>query len=148
MNVDEVLVIARRWHGDQKDKLGEDYVSGHLRRVAMTLYEGDGKPDLITAGALHDSLEDTACTPDDLRREGVTDESIRIIETVTRHGDETYDDFVTRVIEGGQSSIELKLADIGDNLDDQRLSRLPAETADRLKRKYGLARSRLLSELT
>jgi hypothetical protein len=61
----------------------------------MTLHEGDGKPDLVTSGALHDSLDDTSCTRDDLRREGVTAESIRIIETMTRHEDETYDDFVT-----------------------------------------------------
>jgi hypothetical protein len=147
MIIEEALSIARKWHGDQKDKLGEDYVPGHLLRVAMTLYEGGGSDDLVTAGALHDSLEDTACTPEDLTAAGVTDETVDIIGVVTKRSGETYEDFITRVIEGGQSPIDLKLADIGDNLNPERMAQLDPATVERLEGKYLPARARLLDAL-
>jgi hypothetical protein len=147
MRVEEALAIARKWHGEQRDKVGEDYVTGHLLRVAMAVDGSGSKPDLVVAAALHDSLEDTACTADDLRRAGVTEETIRIISVVTHQEHEAYTDFITRVIEGGQSPIQLKLADIGDNLNPDRLSLLEPHTAERLKRKYVPARTRLLNAL-
>jgi len=30
MTLAEALAIARKWHGEARDRLGEDYVNGHL----------------------------------------------------------------------------------------------------------------------
>jgi (p)ppGpp synthase/HD superfamily hydrolase len=55
----QALRLARQYHGDQVDKLGEDYVDGHLTRVqAAVAFSGL----LAVAAALHDSLEDTDAT--------------------------------------------------------------------------------------
>ena len=78
----------------------------------------------------------------------MSDESLTIIETVTRGQDETYDAFIGRITDGGQSAIALKLADIGDYLAPDRLSRLPAETADRLEQKYRGVQGRLSEALS
>lgn len=51
--------FARRAHGDQKRKwTGEPYWH-HLQEVARTLMSYGATPDVIAAGWLHDTIEDT-----------------------------------------------------------------------------------------
>jgi (p)ppGpp synthase/HD superfamily hydrolase len=59
--------FAERVHGEQKRKYtGEPYFA-HLREVATLLMEAGMSEELIAAGYLHDTLEDTATTLDELR---------------------------------------------------------------------------------
>lgn len=143
MNFEEALQLARHWHGDQTDKTGADYVTGHLKRVGWNLYAAGRPEHLVVAGALHDILEDTACAEVDLIAAGVTPESIEIIQAVTRPAGLTYPEFIDWVIGAGQEAIALKLADVEDNLDEDRLNKLPTKTSDRLRGKYGPARRKL-----
>lgn len=56
-------------HGDQKRKYtGEPYAI-HLIDVAFYLTEADMPPTVVAAGYLHDVLEDTAVTEEELRAE-------------------------------------------------------------------------------
>jgi (p)ppGpp synthase/HD superfamily hydrolase len=121
MTADDALAVARRWHGDVSDKLGEDYVTGHLSRVQRTVASRGG--DLVTqiAAALHDTLEDTDATAEALAAEGVPAEAIRIVEIVTRRHGESYQEFIERIaVSGDPRAIMLKLADLHDNTDPAR----------------------------
>jgi (p)ppGpp synthase/HD superfamily hydrolase len=116
----EALVLARELHGDQVDRLGEDYVDGHLSRVqeAVAVYHD---PVLAEAAALHDTLEDTGATPELLLEDGVSPEAIEVVEEVTKrpdeHGDEGYKRFAGRIGQSGNlRSVRLKLADLEDHL--------------------------------
>jgi hypothetical protein len=58
--------FARKAHADHKRKFtGEPYWN-HLHEVAMTLKAHGATPDVIVAGYLHDTIEDTAVTYFDL----------------------------------------------------------------------------------
>jgi len=58
--------FARRAHGEQKRKFtGEPYWH-HLQEVARTLLQYGATPDVVAAGWLHDTIEDTATSYKDL----------------------------------------------------------------------------------
>ena len=120
MTPEEALALALELHGDQVDKLGEDYVDGHLRRVQAAVSSHNDSV-LSIAAALHDVLEDTKTKPEKLFSKGVPLEAVRVIGIVTKryneHGEEGYGLFIERIIaSGNRNAIVLKLADVNDHL--------------------------------
>ena len=141
MNVPAALAIAREAHSGQLDKAGEPYV-GHPQRVAERVsHLGDRA---VLAAVLHDVLEDTDLSAADLLARGVPPAVIHTVQILSRGAGETYDQFIGRIGQCGDPiAVAVKLADIADNLDEDRLGRLPPEEAERLRRKYGAARRKL-----
>jgi (p)ppGpp synthase/HD superfamily hydrolase len=60
--------FATAHHGDQRRKTGAPYLE-HLLEALQILVEGAGvtRRDVLVAAVLHDVVEDTPCTPADLR---------------------------------------------------------------------------------
>lgn len=70
-----------------------------------------------TVGLLHDMLEDSDVTLDELRAAGVTNPELAAIRLLTR-GDEPYEEYVASVAESGDRlAISVKLCDLLDHLD-------------------------------
>src|SRR5258708_5445431 len=64
--IDKASLFAKNAHFDQKRKYtGEPYWN-HLHEVAITLLQYGAMPDVIAAGYLHDTLEDTKVSYSDL----------------------------------------------------------------------------------
>lgn len=126
--------IATRAHAGQTDKAGRPYID-HPRRVAARLADLQAQ----AAAWLHDVIEDTEVTAEDLRNEGVDDEVIAAVELLTRTGDDAY---YARIAEHPLAR-EVKLADIADNTDPARTALLDPETRQRLATKYEHARRAL-----
>lgn len=64
---DLALDTAKKWHGDQKRKYTGDPYWSHLVRVAGTVSKIPGRTiQMIQAALLHDTLEDTKYTKEDL----------------------------------------------------------------------------------
>jgi (p)ppGpp synthase/HD superfamily hydrolase len=63
----EAVDSAARWHGDQRRPTGAPYTD-HLLEALEILVRGAGvtDPDVLAAAVLHDTVEDTDCTPADL----------------------------------------------------------------------------------
>lgn len=95
------------------------------------------------AGLLHDALEDTTVTAEELRGRGCPEAVIRAVEAVTRRPGEPYLDMVVRATLDPLGRL-VKLADNAHNAAESRLGELEAETAGRLRRKYAEARRILL----
>jgi (p)ppGpp synthase/HD superfamily hydrolase len=125
---------------------GQDYPSPerepyvlHLFRVMLAV---DGGPARMTA-VLHDVLEDTTVTVDDLLASGVPRTVVDAIVALTHSPDDTYDEYIERAA-ANELARKVKLADLADNLaNNQRLPR----TADVLARidRYERAMRRLTS---
>ncbi|HVM53183.1 MAG TPA: HD domain-containing protein [Acidimicrobiales bacterium] len=62
----DAVEAALAWHGDQRRKDGSPYVS-HLLQVAGLVLEHGGSMDAAVAAVLHDVVEDTGATLDDVR---------------------------------------------------------------------------------
>ena len=143
-------MLARELHGDQVDKLGEDYVDGHLRRVQAAVSSYNDSV-LSIAAALHDSLEDTKTKAEKLFSSGVPLEAVRVIGIVTKryndHGEEGYGLFIERIIDSGNERAKrLKLADVDDHL--RPVPDGPgSEAVRKLVPRYELAQRKLLDAL-
>lgn len=63
----QAVAGAARWHGGQRRPTGAPYTD-HLLEALEILVRGAGvtDPDILAAAVLHDTIEDTACTPEDL----------------------------------------------------------------------------------
>ena len=66
---ERALEFARKAHGEQKRKYtGEPYIE-HCIAVAKLVENVGGSEEMITAALLHDTVEDTETTLDDIGRE-------------------------------------------------------------------------------
>lgn len=94
---------------------------------------------MAASGWLHDVLEDTDITSAELRECGVNGLVVEMVEALTRRPGVTPEDYY-KGIRGTWGARTVKLADIADNLNPERLSLLDDATIARLTRKYAKAR--------
>ncbi|KFC63896.1 Bifunctional (p)ppGpp synthase/hydrolase relA [Bosea sp. LC85] len=107
------IEIAAEAHEGQRDKAGEPYIAHPMRLMARFLAAG-GEQDAIIA-ALHDVVERSEWTLEDLRREGFSDEVVFAIEALTRKDGEEYLAFIRRAASHPQARF-VKQADLLDNM--------------------------------
>lgn len=137
--LERAIRIAAEAHEGQTDKGGTPYIL-HPLRVMMRLEDEQGR---ITA-VLHDLIEDTGWTLEDLRREGFEESIVAAVDRLTRRDGESYLDFCRRAAED-ELARRVKLADIADNLDPVRVAALPEESRS-LSHRYRRARAILQGE--
>ena len=124
--------LSRRAHQGQLDKAGLPYID-HPRKVAGKLTE----PRAQAVAWLHDVIEDTSTTENDLR--GQFDAAIvDAVVALTRVKGEADEAYYAR-IRSNELARQVKYADIHDNLDPLRTVLLDPATAERLAAKYGKA---------
>lgn len=127
--------IARRAHAGQKDKAGNDYIL-HPQAVAASFSED--RVDERVVAVLHDVVEDTDVSLDDLREMGATAEQLAAIQAITKRPGEDRDKYYVRV-RSNPLALAVKKADIANNTDPERLARLDRPSAERLQAKYAHA---------
>lgn len=137
--------FAIRAHGDQVDKLGRPYIE-HLERVVHLTFAIDGTFEYQNVAWLHDILEDTDVTADDLERAGFDFGTVKSVIALTHRPHESRADYYERV-KADFMATEVKIADVRDNSDPRRLMQLDDETIVRLVRKYGEALNILEGEI-
>ncbi len=111
------FLLAKEAHSGQRDKAGADYIL-HPYHVSQFV---KGGPFEITAALLHDVVEDTAVTLDELRRKGFPDIVVNAVDAVTRRPGEARDTYLRRVKNNPAARL-VKLADLKHNSD---LTRIP-----------------------
>ena len=128
----------------KKDKAGRPYVE-HLLRVSEKMTSIDGK----IAGLLHDVVEDIdGVTFEDLISFGVPEHIIEVLKLVTKEKTDVpltkeqklqkYNQEIDRIIESRNPlALELKIADMSDNYDPNRLGELDEEQRNWFEQKYG-----------
>ena len=129
--------IASIAHRGQVDKLGDNYIQ-HPGRIAASLDD----PLEKAAAWLHDVVEDTDITLDDLRNAGVDSDVVQIVVLMTRRDDVPSDLYYARLAEH-LAARAVKLADIADNLLEGRVAQLDPAVRQRLAAKYAHARELL-----
>jgi (p)ppGpp synthase/HD superfamily hydrolase len=116
--VHAVYVAALACEDNRRDGTRELYLT-HSLDVAQALGPDANALELSTA-VLHDVLEDTDWTKDDLAESGVEAIVLEAVETLTRRADEEDEDFVARICATsgvvGLTAQRVKLADLSVNL--------------------------------
>ena len=130
--LERAIEIAARTHAGQVDKGGAPYILHPLR---VMLRVAPGAQQIVAV--LHDVVEDSEVTFEDLEREGFSAEVISGLRAVTKVEGESYENFVARAALDPVGKV-VKLADLMENSD---LSRIPEPSQKDLERvaKYGRA---------
>ena len=133
--------IARAAHDGQTDKAGMPYAE-HPARFARRVADD---PYAVATAWLHDVLEDSAVTAEDLLAHGIPERVVAAVQSLTRRADHTSADYYATVA-ADPLALRVKYADLADNCDPERLAVLKAadpQTAERLQVKYAHATSEL-----
>ena len=118
MTIEETLQIALDAHKVQKDLDGKPAI---LHPVAVGLMGSNDAE--IKAGFLHDVVEDSDLTIDDLRRKGVDEDVLAALELLTHDKETDYFEYVHRIAHSGNyTAIHTKINDLKHNFDRGRKS--------------------------
>lgn len=133
------LDIAETAHAGQiRRGSGEAYINHPLRVAAHAT--GPAK----VAAVLHDVIEDTGVTREELEGKGIPVLVLDVLDLLTRRENETYRDFIERIAtapgEAGRIARDIKLDDIDDNLKGIEL--LPPDEQS-IEKRYLRAQKRL-----
>ncbi len=127
MDLERAIEIAVAAHKGQKDKAGKPYILHPIR----VMERGNSEIEKI-CGVLHDVVEDSEWTFEELEREGFGEEIIEVLKCVTKlSADEDYDKFIERV-KKNKTAINVKLNDLKDNMDITRMNILTEKDVKRL----------------
>jgi (p)ppGpp synthase/HD superfamily hydrolase len=127
--LEKAIEIALRAHAGQKGKDGSPYILHPLR--LMTRMPTDEER---MAAVLHDAVEDSELTLEDLRAAGFHEPVLETIRLLTHEEGISYEDYVER-LKAHPMARRIKLADLEDNSDIRRLSGIEERDLERL-RKY------------
>lgn len=124
----KAIDIASSAHLGQTDRSGKPYIL-HPLRIMFNMTSEDAK----IAAVLHDVVEDTDWTLDQLAEAGFSSTVVSTVDLLT-HDDETeYFDYVKR-LSVSAIAIEVKLGDLTDNMNILRLDKLGDKDLERLQR--------------
>ena len=122
------IILATQAHdGQVNKKCGEQYIMHPLRVMSKM------KDDISRIVAvLHDVIEDTKISKEDLEEAGFPQEVIEAVVCLTRQKNEDYFDFIRRCKKNNIARF-VKLADLEDNMD---LGRIPNPTEKDYERNF------------
>ena len=138
--LERAIGLALEVHRGQTDKAGRPYILHPLRLMAAMTSE-----EACVVAVLHDVVEDSEATFEDLAALGLSEEALAALRLLTHHDDDgseaNYFAYVAR-IKTNPLAQAVKLADLADNLDVSRLPSLTERDSRRLN-KYLKAREML-----
>jgi (p)ppGpp synthase/HD superfamily hydrolase len=129
--LERAIALAAQAHEGQVDKAGAPYILHPLRMMLSV-----DTPEARVAAVLHDVVEDTPVSLEELRAEGFSEAVIGAVEALTKRPEEEddYDAFIRRVAPNPLAR-QVKLADLRDNCDVSRIAQ-PSQKDWRRIEKY------------
>ncbi|MFJ8525480.1 GTP pyrophosphokinase [Bacillus cereus] len=120
--------IAKTAHAGQVDKAGIDYIK-HPEVVASFVNTAEEK----ATAYLHDVLEDTEITANDLLSAGIPHNIVEAVQVLTKEKYTPYFEYLRKVKEDSLART-VKLADLKHNSDCSRLARITDKDLKRLEK--------------
>jgi len=136
--LERAIELAAKAHAGQVDKAGQPYILHPLRLMLAVR-----TPHERMAAVLHDIVEDTPTTFDDLVAEGFPPEVVAAIRALTKTEGEKRVDAAHRAA-ADPVARAVKLADVADNMDLSRIA-APTEKDYARLREYEQVRAILLA---
>ena len=130
--LEKAIQLAVKAHSGQVDKVGQPYILHPLRVMFRLANEIE-----MTVAVLHDVIEDTEYSFQDLKAMGFSDEIMEALDCVTRRENESYENFIERTKTNAVAR-KVKCADLLDNMDISRLNEFGDKEIARIK-KYVMA---------
>lgn len=122
-------------------------VVNNVYRISESLNEQENYEKARLVAWLHDVIEDTSATYEDLRNQGIPEEIIEAVKIITRKDKQDYKVYIQLIYMTNPLARLVKLADLKDNIDITRLDKFGDYEMKRL-RKYWLSYKFLMGEIT
>ena len=126
--VNLALSIARQAHEGQLDKAGVDYIK-HPIYVASQVETEEEK----TVALLHDVLEDSSVTAEELLIAGLPETVVTTVQVLTKQTGQDYQTYL-QAVKSNPLACRVKLADLKHNSDLSRLTSITEKDRERLKK--------------
>lgn len=110
MSLDDAVEFAVKKHKGIRDKGGNCYIL-HVLRVMLRM---DSEDEMVVA-VLHDVVEDTDATLQDLVKLGCTEAQIKAIDALTKKEGQPPEEYL-RLVKLSTVARKVKIADIEDNM--------------------------------
>ncbi len=137
--IERAYAFAEKAHDGHTRYSGEPYMA-HVAAVAQRLAEMGMGPRTIAASLLHDTIEDTEVTPDDIRTE-FGDEILFLVEGVTKlssvryYGTDRHNESLRKLFVATSQDIRVLIIKLVDRLHNmETLSHVPEEKRLRIAR--------------
>jgi (p)ppGpp synthase/HD superfamily hydrolase len=130
--LEEAILLAAEAHQGVVDKAGKPYILHPLRMMLKMKTEAE-----MMAAVLHDVVEDTGWTLEQLHEKGFPNDVLAAVECLTKRDGEDYTAFVKRA-RANQIARQVKIADLEDNMDVRRITDFTQRDAERIA-KYNKA---------
>lgn len=128
--LDRAIALAADSFKGRFDKAGKPYIL-HCLAVMNQMPQDD--EELMAIAILHDVVEDTKVTFNDLSQQGFSRRVITALQLLTHNHDTSYDDYV-RALAGNPDAKRVKIADLRHNSDITRMKGLETKDFDRLEK--------------
>ena len=125
---EKALMVAMRAHEGKVDKAGAPYVFHPIRVCEACRSEVEK-----VVALLHDVVEDSDISLDELGEMGFSSKVIDAVDSVSRRDGESYEDFIRRC-SANDVGRAVKLHDLEDNMDISRLEKLSGDDIRRLSK--------------
>ena len=141
--IDKSLEIITCLFNDKLDKGNSPYVL-HLLKV----YQGVNTYEEKIVALLHDVLENTDTTKEDLEELGFDKIIIDAILVLTKKKGEDYRDYIERIINSNNKlAMNVKLEDLKCNMDIKKIKNPTTNDYERIHKRYEPAYDRILNKL-
>lgn len=126
--LERAIAIALESHQGQIDKAGKAYIL-HPLRVMLAM---KAEEEMIVA-VLHDAVEDSNVTLEDIKLRGFSEDVLGAIACIAKKSGEPYFDYIQRIQKNPLAS-RVKIADLRDNMNLQRIANPKQEDLDRVEK--------------
>ena len=137
--LERAIELAAKAHAGQIDKAGQPYIL-HPIRVMLRVSDAEAR----IAAILHDVVEDSEITLQDLRNEGFSESVVEAVAALTKLEGESRVDAASRAAANAIAR-EVKLADNAENMDLSRIENPTEKDYARVK-EYEKVREILLGQ--
>lgn len=139
----KTLELVTKLFEGKTDKAGLPYYN-HLLKVYANVSEYDEK----IIALLHDVVEDTDITFDNLKEYGYPDSILEALKVLTKKKGEYYPDYIERIIESNNiQAMNVKLADLKHNIDINRIEKPTINDYERINKRYIPAINKIQNKL-
>lgn len=124
------IAFAAERHRCQTDKAGAPYV---MHTLKVMHYTRSDDPELMAIAVLHDVIEDTSATYEDLKNIGMTPRVIAGVAAMTKQPGQTPEEYLEQVLKN-QDAVLVKMADLRHNSDIRRLKGVTEKDIRRIEK--------------
>lgn len=134
MDLGRAIMIASAMHGGQKDFHGRPYILHPLAVMNRVLNRGQ---DYAIVAVMHDVLEDTPYTADDMQTAGFAPQHITAVQALTFPdglSTESYLDRIKNVVAFNEIASVVKMADLEENMLAKRIKDVSPRAIARMEK--------------